>query len=205
MDSLHYVGSSMHLPSQDGATALMMASHNGHPSVVRVLLQAGATINTTAPVRYRLFYAGYQDFVWQVHYHTVQQHHCVQCMKTENLFLVYGIVCKNVYKIKIFYYGICKHCMPAKSFYALAIQPAFISVQSLDHYRGGHTLSGVKTCLSNDDLPYTYPCTCTRTPYMHMHAHSHACMYARTHIRTHAHAQCLVRGDCPLHCSTGET
>ena len=63
------------------------------------------------------------------------------------------------------------------------------------------------TCLSIDNLPYTYPCTCARTPYTHMHAHSHACMYAHTHthIHTHAHAHDLVRGDCPLHCSTGET
>ena len=70
--ALHHVISSLHLSSQDGTTALMIASYNGHPSVVRVLLKAGANINTTtAQVRYRLFYAGYQDFVWQVHYRTV--------------------------------------------------------------------------------------------------------------------------------------
>ena len=37
-------------PSQDGVTALMMASYHGHHSVVRLLVQAGATINTTTQV-----------------------------------------------------------------------------------------------------------------------------------------------------------
>ena len=40
--------------SQEGATALMLASYCGHSSVVRVLLKA-ATINTTLPVRCRHF------------------------------------------------------------------------------------------------------------------------------------------------------
>lgn len=51
---LRHVGS---LPLQEGGTALMIASCKGHPSVVTVLLQGGATINTTAQVRYRLFQA----------------------------------------------------------------------------------------------------------------------------------------------------
>ena len=61
--ALHHVGSSLHFPTQDGDTPLMIASQVGHPSVVKVLLQAGATINTTTQVRYRPFHAGYQDFV----------------------------------------------------------------------------------------------------------------------------------------------
>ena len=51
---LRHVGS---LPLQEGGTALMIASCKGHPSVVRVLLQGGANINTTAQVRDRLFQA----------------------------------------------------------------------------------------------------------------------------------------------------
>ena len=41
--------SSLHTSSQDrsGTTALMIASFKGHSSVVRKLLQAGATVNTT--------------------------------------------------------------------------------------------------------------------------------------------------------------
>ena len=46
------------LPSQDGVTALMIASHHSHPSVVRVLLRAGATINTTTQVRFVYQMAG---------------------------------------------------------------------------------------------------------------------------------------------------
>ena len=42
-------------PSQDGVTALMIASHQGHLSVVRVLYQAGATINTTTEVRFYMY------------------------------------------------------------------------------------------------------------------------------------------------------
>jgi len=37
---------------QDGFTPLMKASQGGHLSVVRTLLQAGATVNTTNHVRY---------------------------------------------------------------------------------------------------------------------------------------------------------
>ena len=44
------------LSSQSGDTPLIIASYFGHPSVVRVLLQAGAIINTTAQVRYRLLH-----------------------------------------------------------------------------------------------------------------------------------------------------
>ena len=39
--------SSFTTSSQDGDTALMIASSNGHSGVVRKLLQAGATVNTT--------------------------------------------------------------------------------------------------------------------------------------------------------------
>ena len=42
----------------------MVASYSGHPSVVRVLLKAGSTINTTTQVRYRLFNVGCRDIVW---------------------------------------------------------------------------------------------------------------------------------------------
>ena len=42
----------MLLSLQDGCTPLMIASDQGHPSVVKVLLQAGANINTTMQVRY---------------------------------------------------------------------------------------------------------------------------------------------------------
>ena len=42
------------LSSQEGATALMEASYYGHPSVVRILLQAGATTKATMQVRYGL-------------------------------------------------------------------------------------------------------------------------------------------------------
>ena len=41
----------LHLLSQNGMTPLIPASHFGHTSVVRVLLQAGATINTTTQVK----------------------------------------------------------------------------------------------------------------------------------------------------------
>ena len=44
--------SSLHTPSQNGITPLMVASYKGHPSVVRVLLQAGAITNATSQVRY---------------------------------------------------------------------------------------------------------------------------------------------------------
>ena len=40
------------LSLQDGCTPLMIASDRGQPSVVKVLLQAGANINTTSQVRY---------------------------------------------------------------------------------------------------------------------------------------------------------
>ena len=40
--------------SQDGDTALMIASSKGHSSVVRKLLQAGATVNTANKVLYRV-------------------------------------------------------------------------------------------------------------------------------------------------------
>ena len=70
--AFHHVGGSLHLPSQSGDTPLTIASYKGHPSVVRILLKAGANINTTTQVRYRLF-MWCQDFVWQVHYHTVWQ------------------------------------------------------------------------------------------------------------------------------------
>ena len=52
------------LSSQEGGTALMIASYKGHSSVVRVLLKAGSNINTTAQVRYGLFNVGCQDNVW---------------------------------------------------------------------------------------------------------------------------------------------
>ena len=39
-----------HSLSQDGATALIIASYNGHSIVVRKLLQAEATVNTTTKV-----------------------------------------------------------------------------------------------------------------------------------------------------------
>ena len=44
---------SLHTSSQDmsGITALMIASFRGHSNVVRKLLQAGATVNTTSMVR----------------------------------------------------------------------------------------------------------------------------------------------------------
>ena len=45
---------SLHHISQDGVTALMVASGHGHPSVVRMLLKAGATVNTTSQVGYTL-------------------------------------------------------------------------------------------------------------------------------------------------------
>ena len=48
------VVSYLHLISQDGVTALMVASGHGHPSVVRTLLKAGATVNTTGQVGYTL-------------------------------------------------------------------------------------------------------------------------------------------------------
>ena len=48
----HYLGCSLYLPSQDGVTPLMTASYSGHPSVVRVLLQAEATINSISQVNY---------------------------------------------------------------------------------------------------------------------------------------------------------
>ena len=41
------------LPStspQDGKTALMVASSQGHPAVVRILLQAGACVNSATQV-----------------------------------------------------------------------------------------------------------------------------------------------------------
>ena len=51
--SLCYHGySSLHTPSQDGMTPLMVASYKGHSRVVRVLLQAGAIPNATSQVRY---------------------------------------------------------------------------------------------------------------------------------------------------------
>ena len=53
--TFHHVGSSLHLLSQDGATALMIASYWGHSIVVRILLKAGSNINTTGQVRYRLY------------------------------------------------------------------------------------------------------------------------------------------------------
>ena len=43
-----------HHISQDGVTALMVASANGHPSVVRTLLKAGAAVNATSQVGYTL-------------------------------------------------------------------------------------------------------------------------------------------------------
>ena len=48
---LHHVGILL-LPSQSGDTPLIVASDKGHSSVVRVLLQGGANINTTTEVRY---------------------------------------------------------------------------------------------------------------------------------------------------------
>ena len=39
------------ISSQDGDTALMIASSNDHSCIVEVLLQAGATINTTYEVK----------------------------------------------------------------------------------------------------------------------------------------------------------
>ena len=39
------------LSSQNGVTALMIASYCGYPSVVRVLLHAGAIVNTPTQVR----------------------------------------------------------------------------------------------------------------------------------------------------------
>ena len=46
------VGSYLHFPSQGGMAALMVASYCGHSSVVKALLQGGATVNTTNQVRY---------------------------------------------------------------------------------------------------------------------------------------------------------
>ena len=39
------------ISSQDGDTALIIASSNGRSSVVEMLLKAGATINTTNEVK----------------------------------------------------------------------------------------------------------------------------------------------------------
>ena len=71
--ALHHVISSLCFPSQEGGTPLMTASYFGHSSVVRVLLQAGATINTTNQVRYRLFHTRYRDFVK----HTTAYYYCI--------------------------------------------------------------------------------------------------------------------------------
>ena len=40
------------ISSQDGDTALMIASSSGHSSVVEMLLPAGATVNATNEVKY---------------------------------------------------------------------------------------------------------------------------------------------------------
>ena len=48
------VALSLHHISQDGVTAVMVATANGHPSVVRMLLKAGTTVNTTSQVGYTL-------------------------------------------------------------------------------------------------------------------------------------------------------
>ena len=52
MGLLLYGDNSLHTPSQDGMTPLIVASCKGHSSVVRVLLQAGAVANATSQVRY---------------------------------------------------------------------------------------------------------------------------------------------------------
>ena len=48
--AIHHVDSSCHLPLQNGTTPLMVASYSGDPSVVKVLLKAGADVNITSRV-----------------------------------------------------------------------------------------------------------------------------------------------------------
>ena len=45
---------------KNGVTSLMMASYHGQTSVVQVLLQGGATINTTTQVRHELVHGKFQ-------------------------------------------------------------------------------------------------------------------------------------------------
>ena len=45
---------------KNGITSLMMASYHGQTSVVQVLLQGGATINTTTQVRHELVHGKFQ-------------------------------------------------------------------------------------------------------------------------------------------------
>ena len=86
--AMHHVDSSCHLPLQNGTTPLMVASYAGHPSVVRVLLQAGAHVNTTSRVRYSSCQiVPYCGFGWEMYMLTLQAHFSSNLQHCDNMLI----------------------------------------------------------------------------------------------------------------------